>query len=169
MLLTCSYGTTSNWQKIEADDKSYTCEMPGNPKNQNQSVKVPQGSIEVNIKELNTTQVNYFVGKSTYPKGFLASIGNSTNAIFDKAVSPTVKKYNAEIIESTNRDVNGLPSRTTVLKFYMPEIKSEVIMKQVMILNKNSMYITQTLNLNEKSTANKKRIKRFHTSFQLTK
>ena len=161
----CSGDAGENWKEITGHDMTYSARLPKKPTYNKQKIPVPRGVIDFSIYELITKEVNYTFGCSDYPRGFLETMGKNGKEIFDSSLKSTIQQLKAKVLESKDGFTNGFPSRTTIMKAYMPENSSNMIIRQDSYLVKGRMYIAQTLVFEDRVEKNKEIVEYFHNSF----
>ncbi len=158
----------AEWRRIDVRKGVFSVEMPGKPKSSTHSVAVPQGSIKIHTYELVTKRVNYAAAYSEYPQGFLASVGGSADALFDRARDATVAKFAAELVRDEKGMLGRFPERIVVMRLLIPKTPVRATMKHTMVLAKGRMYFTQSLMTVEGDKEAADDAERLHRSFRLS-
>lgn len=155
------------WPTVKDDDNSFTVSMPAQPTEQNQSVPVPQGKIEIRMHELVTKQVNYTVGSSEYPPGFLARMGPEDETILRRAAEATIKQTNASNVVTEAITVGGFKGRKESMEVTVPQTGRKGTLRKISVIAKGRMYIAQSIVLDGAPAEEHKNAKRFLDSFKL--
>lgn len=155
------------WTRITPGDKSFTFEMPAEPKRHTQSTPTPYGTIKIVTHELVTAHTNYTAAYSDYPAGILARLGHDDSARLQQANEATARRSKATNVATQATTLDGCPALFSTMHVTIPQTGQKATLRKISAIVNNRVYIGQVFVLDGAPGAEHTNAQRFIDSFRL--